>query len=79
MAGGDGAHKTLWGWLRLLAPPPPQEQVRPATNEEQRKTISGWIHVHGRWFWMPNGNKLMRANRRFIAAFRKLKSRGMYD
>lgn len=75
----SAAHKTLWGFLRQLAPPPPQEQTRPATTEERHATITGWRHVRGRWFYSPTKNALMHANRRFISAFRKLRALRAYD
>lgn len=76
---GDAAHNTLWGFLRTLAPIPIQEITRPATNEERYATISGWLHVRGRWFWHRETNTLMRASKRFVVAYHNLAELGGWD
>jgi hypothetical protein len=75
----DAAHKTLWGFVKTLAPEPIQELVRQATAEERYATVSGWLHVYGSWYWHKESNTLMEANARFVCAYNILAEAGQYD
>lgn len=75
----SAADKTLWGFLRTLAPQPIQEIVHEATPAERHATISGWIHVKNRWFWHAESNTLMRASERFVRAYHLLADSGEWD
>jgi hypothetical protein len=75
----SAADKTLWGFLAMLAPTPIQEITREATADERYATIGGWRHVHGRWFWNRETNTLIRANRRFVAAYHRVADLNGWD
>ena len=75
----SAADKTLWGFLRLLAPRAIQEITLEATHAEQRATICGWLRVHGRWFWHRPTNTLLRANSRFWRAWHRAEALDLWD
>lgn len=75
----SAADKTLWGLWRIFSPRPPQEITQEATRAEQLASISGWIHVRGRWYWHQPSNTLSRCGKEFIDDFKRAAKAGEWD